>query len=350
MVVVLAITGYYYFDKFYWFANGTWAYMAMPMFEIVALYVSITLYKYIVEEREKRSRKGAFSLYLSPDVINEVLEEPDNLQLGGVRKELTVFFSDVRSFTTISEGLTPEQLCVFMNDYFTPMTDIILKSKGVLDKYIGDAIMAFWGAPVPIADQADVADSSIKMLDALDDLQRVFDEKGFPKCDIGIGLNTGFMSVGNMGSDERFCYTVMGDAVNLGARLEGLTKEYGAKILLSEFTVAKFYEKSSFNKKLDDIRVKGKNEPIRVYQQLRPTDLPKEDQIRELIGVFERGRDFYGQQDWRNARKQFEQCLAIHPEDVASQLYLSRVDQFSKQSPGDEWMEYIPSHINSPPT
>ena len=139
---------------------------------------------------------------------------------------MTVFFSDVRGFTTISESLSPEKLCELMNDYFTPMTKIVLDSKGVLDKYIGDAIMAFWGAPIDMPESADVAcEASIKMLYALDKLRIDFRQRGLPDIDIGIGLNTGVMSVGNMGSGERFTYTVMGDSVNLGARLEGLTKK-----------------------------------------------------------------------------------------------------------------------------
>lgn len=338
IAVGLFLIGYYYFDKYYWFNNGIWAYMGMPFVEIFALFISITLYKYIVEEREKKKVKGAFAHYLSPDVINQVLDDPESLQLGGVRKELTVFFSDVRSFTTISESLSPEQLCVFMNDYFTPMTGIILREKGVLDKYIGDAIMAFWGAPIPLVDQADIAaDSSIEMLYALDKLQIQFAEKGFPRCEIGIGLNTGSMSVGNMGSDERFCYTVMGDAVNLASRLEGLTKEYGIKILISEFTVAKFTKNHHLVRDLDDIRVKGKNEPIKVFELMRPDLLSNEQLIRDLIGNFEEGRKLYQAQEWEKAEKFFKECQNIHAEDGPSKVYLSRVLDYKQKPKIENW-------------
>ncbi|MFK7871695.1 MAG: CHASE2 domain-containing protein [Oligoflexales bacterium] len=338
ILMLLFLFSYYFYDQYFVFGQGQWTYLGVPFLEIITLFISITLYKYMTEEKEKKKVKGAFAHYLSPDVIDQVLDDPSSLQLGGVRKELTVFFSDVRGFTTISESLTPEQLCGFMNEYFTPMTDIILRSSGVLDKYIGDAIMAFWGAPVPLDGQADVAaDSSVKMLFALDKLQADFKEKGYPLCDIGIGLNTGPMSVGNMGSDERFCYTVMGDAVNLGARLEGLTKEYGIKILISEFTVAKFQQKHHLFRDLDDIRVKGKNEPIKVFDLMRPDTLAKEDHIRELIGEFEAARKHYLSQDWVTAKKHLDTCLKIHPNDGPTKVYIDRVNAYQQAPPAEDW-------------
>lgn len=330
--------GYYYFDKFYWFKQGVWVYMGMPYIEIGALFIGITLYKYVTEERERKKVKGAFSLYLSPDVINQVLDDPSALKLGGEKKELTVFFSDVRSFTTISESLTPEKLCEFMNDYFTPMTHTILKSGGVLDKYIGDAIMAFWGAPIPIEDAADrAAVASIQMLFALDKVKADFKQRGFPSIDIGMGLNTGPMSVGNMGSVERFCYTVMGDAVNLGARLEGLTKEYGVKILISEFTRRSLKSSSLLVRDLDDIRVKGKLEPVKVFELIRPDYIPRTELIVELIGHFEEGRKHYLSQAWDEANRCFNQCLRIKPEDGPTSLYQKRIEDYKVNPPNKDW-------------
>lgn len=334
----LFLFGYYFFDKYFWFDQGVWAYLGMPLIEISVLYVAITIYKYIVEEREKRQVQGAFAHYLSPEVIGEVLDNPDSLKLGGQRKVITVFFSDVRSFTTISESLNPEQLCIFMNDYFTPMTSIILREKGVLDKYIGDAIMAFWGAPIPVENQADIAaKSSVEMLFALDKLQADFEQRGFPNCDIGIGLNTGPMSVGNMGSDERFCYTVMGDSVNLGARLEGLTKDYGIKIMISEFTVAAFKQQGHFYRELDDIRVKGKNEPVRVFDLMRPDFLEKESQVKEFIETFNAGRLAYRSKQWDQASVYFENCIKMKPEDKSSLLYRERLATYSKEGVPEDW-------------
>ena len=324
--VLIFLVGYYYFDKYFWFNRGEWVYMGMPVLQISSLFISTTLYKYLTEEREKKKVKSAFGLYLSPDVIGKVLNDPDALKLGGEKKELTVFFSDVRSFTTISESLTPEKLCELMNDYFTPMTSIILRSGGVLDKYIGDAVMAFWGAPLPVLGHADIAaKSALEMLYALDKLKVDLKNKGMPTIDIGIGLNTGMMSVGNMGSQERFCYTVMGDAVNLGARLEGLTKEYGIKIMISEFTRKQLSAEKFFVRDLDDIRVKGKLEPVRVFELMRPDMLSNDVALKTLIGEFEAGRSAYRLQSWAVAKKHFVNALTFRPDDGPANLYLARI-------------------------
>lgn len=337
LLTVGSIVGYFFFDQTYWFNNGIWAYMGVPFIEIALLFVSTTLFKYFSEEYEKRKVKGAFSLYLAPEVIDQVLDDPGQLRLGGERKKLTIFFSDVRGFTTISESLTPEQLCEFMNTYFTPMTEIVLRSKGVLDKYIGDAIMAFWGAPLSLPDQADRAlKASLDMLYALDKLQVDFKLKGFPHCDIGIGLNTGEVSVGNMGSNERFCYTVMGDAVNLASRLEGLTKEYGIRLILSEFTVASLSQNNSLVRDLDDIRVKGKKEPVKVFHCFRPDDLP-EARLKDLLSLFGEGRNLYRKQDWKKASSHFSDCLKIDAKDGPSLLYLRRIEEFLTQPHIENW-------------
>lgn len=338
IAAVLFLVGYYFFDKFFWFGRGEWVYMGMPFIEIGSLFTFMTLYKYMTEEREKKKVKGAFGHYLSPEVMNQVLDDPSALKLGGEKKELTVFFSDVRSFTTISESLTPEKLGELMNEYFTPMAELILKSGGVLDKYIGDAIMAFWGAPLKIENQADIAcQASLEMLIALDRLRVDLPQKGFPTIDIGIGLNTGTMSVGNFGSPQRFCYTVMGDAVNLGARLEGLTKEYGVKILISEFTRAKLTRQDLFTRDLDDIRVKGKLEPVKVFELMRPDIMKSESAIRSLADEFQGGRDAYRKQEWDKAQKHFMACLSLRPDDGPADLYLRRIEEYRAQPTMAEW-------------
>lgn len=338
LTVLIALVAYYYVDRYYWFGRGVWTYMAIPSLEMIGMFVGSTLWKYMTEEAERKKVKGAFQFYLSPEVIDQVLDNPDSLRLGGEKKELTVFFSDVRSFTTISESLTPEKLCELMNDYFTPMTSIILRSGGVLDKYIGDAIMAFWGAPLSLPNHADVAaQASLEMLYALEKLREEFPKKGFPVIDIGIGLNTGTMSVGNMGSGERFCYTVMGDSVNLGSRLEGLTKEYGIHIMVSEYTQAKLTPGRFFMRDLDDIRVKGKNEPVKVFQLMRPDFLRQESEIREFIGLFEEGRRLYKAQDWQTARERFFDCLRLKPDDKATALYVERIEEYTQQAPAANW-------------
>jgi adenylate cyclase len=175
------------------------------------------------------------------------------------------------------------------------------------------------------------------MLYALDKLRMEFKAKGFPDIDIGIGLNTGPMSVGNMGSGERFTYTVMGDAVNLGSRLEGLTKEYGIKIMISEFTHAKLTPGKFFTRDLDDIRVKGKNEPVKVFHLMRPDFLPTPEQIRDFIAKFELGRKAYTAQKWEESRQHFVSCLQLKPDDKASIMYCERIDHYIEESPGQQW-------------
>lgn len=340
LATVMLLVGFFLLDKYLWFGKGLWVVAAAPLFSVTSVYLMVTTYRYLTEEREKKKVKGAFSLYLSSDVINQVLEDPSSLKLGGEKKELTVFFSDVRDFTTISESMTPEKLCELMNLYFTPMTKIVLDSKGVLDKFIGDAIMAFWGAPIELPNTADVAcEASIKMLYELDRLRVDFPKMGLPVVDIGIGLNTGPMSVGNMGSDERFTYTVMGDNVNLGSRLEGLTKEYGVKILLSDRTFGKISRKDFHLRDLDTIRVKGKLEPVRVYELMRPDALGagKESLLREFTGHFNEARVHYLKRDWANAQKAFMQCLTIRPEDKATGLYMERIVELKQMNLDDSW-------------
>ncbi|MBP9706015.1 MAG: adenylate/guanylate cyclase domain-containing protein [Oligoflexales bacterium] len=339
VLVVLFLLGYYLFDRFYMFnAKGVWTYMGVPFIEISGLFIVITLYKYFTEEQERKKVKGAFAHYLSPEVISQLLDNPGALKLGGEKKELTVFFSDVRGFTTISESLSPEKLCELMNDYFTPMTSIILRSGGVLDKYIGDAIMAFWGAPIEAPLHPDLGvDAAVQMLYAMDALKHDFRQRGYPEIDIGMGLNTGAMAVGNMGSGERFTYTVMGDAVNLGARLEGLTKEYGIKIMISEFTHAKLTPGKFITRDLDDIRVKGKNEPVRVFEVTRPDVIRQQHLISEMVQSFAAGRLAYQKQAWDDAEKLFMQCIKIRPDDGPSLLYLNRIQYYREHPPGDNW-------------
>ena len=337
--VVLISVGYFYLDRYLWFSKGIWVYMGIPYIQITSLFMVVTLYKYFTEEREKKKVKGAFQHYLSPDVMNQVLDNPDKLKLGGERRECTVFFSDVRGFTTISEALSPEKLVELMNDYLSPMTEIILRSGGVLDKYIGDAIMAFWGAPLDRPDQADAAAQAVlRMMEKLEAIRRDFPAKGFPVIDIGCGVNTGMMSVGNMGSAERFAYTVMGDSVNLGSRLESITKEYGVRIIFSEFAVAKLQNKSTYLlREMDDIVVKGKKDPVKIFELIHPMVLPREEQLRSLIGEFHAARESYRNQDWVTARKHLGSCLQIRPNDGPSKVYLERIEELEKIPRIENW-------------
>ncbi|MDQ3232470.1 MAG: CHASE2 domain-containing protein, partial [Pseudobdellovibrionaceae bacterium] len=338
IMVLLFVVGYYYLDKYLWFGRGVWTFIAVPCLEIIAMGFLTTIYKYMTEELERKKLKGAFQHYLSPEVINQMLEHPEEMQLGGVRQELTVLFSDVRGFTTISESLSPEKLCELMNDYFTPMTSLILRSGGVLDKYIGDAIMAFWGAPVALPNHADIAAQvALDMLRALDHVRLDFKRKQFPSIDIGIGLNTGPMSVGNMGSLERFTYTVMGDAVNLGSRLEGLTKDYGIPIIISEYTQKQLTPGRFITRDLDYIRVKGKLEPVHVYELVRPETFRSMQDLGKFIETFHIGRQAYKDKRWDDAMSAFHSCLLQKPEDTVSALYRDRCSAYRLNPPAADW-------------
>jgi adenylate cyclase len=338
VAVVIFLIGYYYVDKYFWFGRGTWTFIAVPCLEIIAMFILTTVYKYMTEEAERKKLKGAFQHYLSPEVIHQMLEHPEELHLGGVRRELTVLFSDVRGFTTISESLSPEKLCELMNDYFTPMTSLILRSGGVLDKYIGDAIMAFWGAPVPLPNNADIAAQvALDMLAALERVQEDFKRKRLPIIEIGIGINTGPMSVGNMGSDERFTYTVMGDAVNLGSRLEGLTKDYGIQIMISEYTYRMLSSGRFFTRDIDDIRVKGKHEPVHVFELMRPDSMRSTQELSSFIQSFNAGRKAYKAKDWQSALQHFEKCRSMSAKDLPSGIYIERCSNFLASPPAADW-------------
>lgn len=225
----------------------------------------ILIYRYFFGEKERAQMKKIFSKYVSRDVLDVILKDPEAVRLGGEEKEVTVFFSDIRGFTTLSEKTTPQELVLILNQYFTAMTEEVLRRRGVLDKYIGDAIMAFWGAPVEDQNQADNAlMASLAMIKKLKILNEKFKSKGKPEINIGIGLYTGPAIVGNIGAETRFDYTVIGDTVNVASRLEGLNKEFKTNIIIGESTKNKLRGQYSFQS-LGSVSVKGRKEPLNIY-------------------------------------------------------------------------------------
>ncbi len=235
-----------------------------PAIGIFLTFISVVVYRVMTEERDKRRIKDMFGRYVSPQVVNQILENPP--ELGGVDKELTVFFSDIRGFTTLSESMTPQELVNHLNLYLTAMTDIILEFEGTLDKYVGDEIMCFWGAPLPQKEHALMAcKCAVRQMEKLNELNSQWPPER--RIDIGIGVNSGIMTVGNMGSLGRMNYTLMGDNVNLGARLEGTNKQYKTHIIISEYTYGLVKDKI-IARELDNIRVKGKNKPVLIYELL----------------------------------------------------------------------------------
>lgn len=231
---------------------------------LLITFLTVVAYRALTEEQEKRKTRAIFSKYVSPDVVTELLRHPP--ELGGVDKELTVLFSDIRGFTSLSEGMSPQELVNHLNEYLTAMTDIIHEYKGTLDKYVGDEIMCFWGAPLEQPDHAVLAaQCALKMMETLGKMNDAWPENR--RLNIGIGLNSGVMTVGNMGSQGRMNYTLMGDNVNLGARLEGTNKEYGTNIIISEYT-QQHLNGQAVVRELDNIRVKGKNKPVLIFELL----------------------------------------------------------------------------------
>lgn len=309
--------------------------MILPALQILSIYTLMVLYKYFTEERKKKELRKTFSKYVSPAIVDEILKSPENIQLGGRKQRMTVFFSDVRGFTTISEKLDPQVLSDVLNRYLTPMTEIVFSNKGTLDKYMGDAVMAFFGAPIPYKDHAKFAcRCALQSINKLKEIQEEFARDGLPAIDIGIGINTSEMSVGNMGSEIVRNYTVMGDGVNLGSRLEGINKEYGTRIILSEFTQADVRDSFS-TREVDWVRVKGKNEPVRIFELI--SEGRPDAKIVEGLGVFAEGFKLYHERRFKEAMTRFQEALRILPGDRPSELYIERCQDLLVEPPPDNW-------------
>jgi len=309
--------------------------LLFPLVTIAAVYSAISLEHFSVERAEKRRTREAFGLYLNPELARLVSERPELLKLGGDKRVLTVLFSDIRGFTSISEGLEPERLVELLNSYLGEMTDIVFDHQGTLDKYVGDAIMAVWGAPIAHADHARRSClAAIDMVERLEALRAVWCERGWPALDIGIGVHTGEVVVGNMGSAKRLSYTAIGDNVNVASRLEGLTKLYGVRIIASESTLGDAGS-SVVARELDLVQVKGKARPVRIYEIMG-----RSDERAELATVCERfaeGLAAYRARHWRDAEQAFREVDAMCGGDGPSRLYLYRCEQFAARPPASDW-------------
>lgn len=297
-------------------------------------FLFVLIYKYFSEERKKIELKKAFSKYVSPAVVDELMKSSKNLELGGKKENLTAFFSDLRGFTTLSEKLDPQELVFLLNKYLTVMTKEVFNAQGTLDKYMGDAIMAFFGAPLPQKDHAvNACKCAIESLKRLKELQAEFAAKGYPHLDIGIGINSGDMSVGNMGSETIQNYTVMGDAVNLASRLESINKEYGTKIIIGEDT----YEKVKdffICREVDRVRVKGKNLPVRIYELIADKS---EISSVDWIAPYNEAYEFYQKQKFSEAIEKYKQVMTLKVDDPVSALFIERATLFQSEPPPQEW-------------
>lgn len=329
--VTWIVTAFVIFDRGY-VLDIVW-----PSLLVVFGYVALVLERWVSSERERRQLRGAFSRYVSANVVDSLMKDPAKLKLGGQRRNMSVLFSDLRGFTTLSEGLRPEELVEVLNKYLDEMTNIVFEEGGTLDKYIGDAVMAFWNAPLDQDDHAKRAvRTAIRMRNTLDEMNKT---GAFPKgieLKVGVGINSGDMVVGNIGGERRYDYTVIGDSVNLASRTEGLCKEYGVQIIVTENTKAGL-DDTFVLRPLDKVAVKGKKEPILIYHVMglasEVTDA-EQKLSAQFAAAFERYLD-------REFGLAIEDCLAIlsvWPEDVPTKNLLERAEAFKKTPPPDDWV------------
>lgn len=329
------VVGVFYLGLWGWSRHDLDVPVAASIAQAVGLFFLQFAYSYAVESRKKRHLSKVFGQYIPEELVADLNQSEQEVSLEGENREMTVLFSDVRGFTTISEGLEPVELTQLMNDFLTPITKVIHENRGTIDKYMGDAVMAFWGAPLTDEEHAyHSVTAGLKMIVALDELQPHFKSKGWPEIKVGVGANTGPMNVGNMGSEFRMAYTVLGDTVNLGSRLEGLTKQYGVQFIVSEYT-AKAAPQYLY-RELDAVRVKGKNEPVRIFE---PIELVEEatNASMELVGRWNEALECYRFQHWDKAIEVITQLQELDPERMLYSIYLERISHFQEHGPGEEW-------------
>lgn len=289
---------------------------------------------YWLESQEKRWLRQAFGHYVSDSLVEAIIASPERLQLGGEEVEVTVLFADLVEFSALAENTAPKELIRLLNEYFSAMTEIILSHKGTLDKFIGDAIMANWGAPVPLPDHPVLAcKAALEMQAAMYPLQDVWEAQGFPRISARISLSSGPVIAGNVGSKKRFNYTIMGDTVNLAARLERANKIYGTEIILSETTRRRLINKFLV-RELDLVQVHGRAQPVTIYELLGP--MPPTGPPAWLV-AFEAGRAAYREGDWLKAANRFHATLSLNPEDQPTKVFLKRCQKYLDKPPLSGW-------------
>jgi adenylate cyclase len=340
-VNLLVVTGLFVGSRqfsFYLFEHNSFlATIVSANMAILFAYIGSTVYHFISERKQKGMIKGMFSQYVNATIVDELIANPDSLQLGGRRQNLSVFFSDIAGFSTFSENKEPEDLISFLNEYLSEMTKVVFENKGTLDKYVGDAVMAFWGAPVPIQDHAYYAcKSALEMQARLVELKEKWRKEGQPVINARMGINSGDMVVGNVGGTQRFDYTVMGDAVNLASRLEGANKQYGTYIMVSESTYEMVKDRFFF-RELDNLVVKGKTKPIKVYEVMGYQESDLSESARAAVKVYNEALQVYSDKKFSEAIPLFEKALSVNPNDGPSRTYLSRCQYLIANPPAEDW-------------
>ncbi|TSA16266.1 MAG: adenylate/guanylate cyclase domain-containing protein [Betaproteobacteria bacterium] len=332
LLATALITG---LDVALWTKGGIILPLASSLLMIAALFAFNMSWGYFVESRSKRQFTELFGQYVPPELVDEMAKDPQRYSMEGKSEELTVLFSDIVGFTSISESLSPKDLSQFINDYLTAMSLVIRNHRGTLDKYIGDAIMAFWGAPVADPEHArQGVISAMAMQRELDNLRAKMLERGWPDIRIGVGVNTGSMSVGDMGSKLRKAYTVMGDAVNLGSRLEGLTRIYGVGVIVGPNT--KVAVKDIVFRELDRVKVKGKDEPVAIFEPIG-VDSEVDQKIKDEIKLWHKALKAYRAQNWDEAEMNLLNVQRMSPDSVLYQMYFERIAQCRIEPPPADW-------------
>ena len=335
-ISLVYLAGYAFLNNWAWSSLG-WAMDATIIISLVVMQsVGVFVYGFVSERFARLQVTDMFGQYVPPELVEQMSESPDNaLSFDGDRREMTVLFADIRNFTSISEGMEPAQLKDMLNRYFTPMTKIIFDNRGTIDKYIGDLVMAFWGAPLDDPDHAKNAlMGAMEMLEETQNLKAKFTAMGYPDIEIGIGLNSGEMNVGNMGSEYRRSYTVLGDNVNLGSRIEGLTKFYGAKLLVGENTYYLCQDEFEFCP-VDKVLVKGKEEPVTLYEPLGKKDDIDPETLFEMES-YQEALEAYYQGYWEDAHRQFFILSKLNPDRGLYKVYAERTSG-EHEPPAEGW-------------
>jgi len=337
-LLFFGVIGYLFADFYLFHQKGIWLHTFYPIFTQIFVYSGTTLYKYGVEERQKKFIKGAFSKYIAPEFVEKLVESPELLKPGGSEIEMTIFFSDLIGFTSISEKMNPTELAKFINEYFTEMTAIVLDQGGTVIQYAGDAMMVGFGAPKALSDHAERAViSGWNMQKRLVELNKQWSARGLAEMGCRIGINTGKMVFGNLGSQQVYYYAAMGDNVNLAARLETANKQYGTKIMISEATYEYLQPNRYRTRILDIITVKGKTKPVKVYEVYGTLsdDLPPEDIY--YYQTYHEAFENYLNREFSLAAEKFDVAKTLRPKDPATKGMIARIQTLNIQTLPEEW-------------
>ncbi len=338
LAVVALFAGYTVLAGWLFLHHGIWVSVVYPLLGLTLDYTALTAYRYLSEERERRKVKGAFQQYVAPEVVEEMLKDPaTRLRLGGQEKVLTVLFSDLEGFTTYSEKYSPTEMIGILSEYYARMTEQVFANRGTLKEYVGDELMAFFGAPLDQPDHAIRAcGTALAMRDARLKLNEEWASLGRPQLRARTGVNSGPMLVGNLGSKYRFAYGVLGDQVNLGSRLEGLNRTFGTSIIVGQNT-AQLVGDAFVLRELDRVRAKGKKLPVTVHELVARTTAELTPQQQKVLALYAAGLEAYRQRRWDDAAARFQEALSVLPDDRPSTTMLERCRMYRQAPPPEPW-------------